>query len=829
MPRCACSKPVKRSAAECAPRRSRFPASPTTSAPAVTRMGALSPWFRTLPLAEHGLRWIRPPASVAHPLDDEPAVLLRRSLRETASELGRRCSRLRDAVRTVPARPARAARRSARAARAFRSTRSRWPASGCPVCFRQRSRCARDSAASGRARCSAGCAAHSILPLERPLTAAVGMIFALTAHVEDWPVAAGGSQAIAGALASYLRVARRHDRDRHGSCDRSRIFPRARRAVRHQPGTARRHLRAGPAGGLRSPAPPLSLRPRRRSSSTGRSTGRSRGATRAASRRRPFTSAARSTRSPPPRRAVWRGEHPERPFVLVVQQSQFDPTPRAGRQAHRLRLLPRSGRLDGRLHRRDRAADRALRARLPRSHPRAPHDAHRRSRARQPELRRRRDHRRRRRPVPVLHATGGAARSLLDAEPAPVPLLGVDAARAAACTACAATSRRAARRGGSPGESCGDCCRVGALRLRQVHATTIPVKPSRADVPYRAASSTRPHVQAVICHAPNKVVHPDRVHPSARGPAATLRVRGRSIAVTPPYVRALVRARQRQHARRFDHDSPAPTRYYVDCFFRAANPDNGLIADNSREGAPCSIAATGLGLAAYIVGAERGFLPRREAAQRTLAALRFFRDSPQGEGPDVTGHRGFYYHFLDMKTGRRIWQCELSIIDTAILIAGALTSGRYFSAATDDEREYPGTRGVPLPADRLALGRRTGSRGAHGWKAGAGFLNYGWEGYSEAMLLYVLGLGSPTHPLPAGELRRVDRERISGRTSTTSISSSRRRCSSTSSRTSGSTFAASRTTFMREKRSDYFENSRRATAVQQQYALRNPMVVQGIR
>ena len=83
-------------------------------------------------------------------------------------------------------------------------------------------------------------------------------------------------------------------------------------------------------------------------------------------------------------------------------------------------------------------------------------------------------------------------------------------------------------------------------------------------------------------------------------------------------------------------------------FARATNPRNGLIADSSREGAPCSIAATGLGLAAYVVGVERGFLPRREAAVRTLTALRFFRDSPQGEEADATGYRGFYYHFLDM-------------------------------------------------------------------------------------------------------------------------------------------------------------------------------------
>ena len=125
----------------------------------------------------------------------------------------------------------------------------------------------------------------------------------------------------------------------------------------------------------------------------------------------------------------------------------------------------------------------------------------------------------------------------------------------------------------------------------------------------------------------------------------------------------------------------------VGYFLRAANPDNGLIADSSRENAPCSIAATGFGLAAYVVGTARGFLSRGEAVHRTLTALRFFRDSPQGEELDATGHRGFYYHFLDMKTGRRMWQCELSMIDTAMLIAGVLTSAMYFSAAVEDERE----------------------------------------------------------------------------------------------------------------------------------------------
>ena len=257
-----------------------------------------------------------------------------------------------------------------------------------------------------------------------------------------------------------------------------------------------------------------------------------------------------------------------------------------------------------------------------------------------------------------------------------------------------------------------------------------------------------------------------------------------------------------------------------------ANPENGLIADSSRPDAPCSIAATGLGLTAYAVGTERGFITRRDAAARTLAALRFFRDSPQGEEPDATGHRGFYYHFLDMKTGRRVWQCELSMIDTAILIAGVLTCGMYFSAESDDEREIRDL--ARFLYERIDWPWAAAESGVvhMGWKARAGFLSYRWEGYSEAMLLYILGLGSPTHPLPAESYgawcsahqweNLYDIDYL---------------------------FAAPlfihqlshiwidlrgiQDEFMREKRSDYCENSRRATLVQQQYARRNPLSFKG--
>ena len=96
-----------------------------------------------------------------------------------------------------------------------------------------------------------------------------------------------------------------------------------------------------------------------------------------------------------------------------------------------------------------------------------------------------------------------------------------------------------------------------------------------------------------------------------------------------------------------------------DYFVHEANPANGLIIDRNEANWPASIAATGLALASYPVGVERGFWKRSAAVERTLNTLRFFWNSPQGPERDATGYQGFYYHFLDMQTGWRAWNCEL--------------------------------------------------------------------------------------------------------------------------------------------------------------------------
>src|ERR1700692_2959815 len=117
-------------------------------------------------------------------------------------------------------------------------------------------------------------------------------------------------------------------------------------------------------------------------------------------------------------------------------------------------------------------------------------------------------------------------------------------------------------------------------------------------------------------------------------------------------------------------------------YLHETNPDNGLVRDKTDPTAPCSIAAVGLALATLPVLVEQGVLFRPFAAKRARQKLRFLYQLPQGPEPDASGYKGFFYHFLDIETGRRVWQCELSTIDSALLFAGMLTAATYFDHDT---------------------------------------------------------------------------------------------------------------------------------------------------
>jgi hypothetical protein len=267
-------------------------------------------------------------------------------------------------------------------------------------------------------------------------------------------------------------------------------------------------------------------------------------------------------------------------------------------------------------------------------------------------------------------------------------------------------------------------------------------------------------------------------------------------------------------------------------FFRdSANVENGQIPDhwpNDNKGDYfSSIASIGFGLTAYGVGVERGWIKRAEAAKRTLATLKFLREAPQGDEPDVTGNHGFFYHFLDMQSGRRYharkW-VELSTIDTTLLLGGVLFAESYYDRDNKDEKAI---RQLADEIYRRVDWKWASPRAplvAMGWTPEAGFIHVDWHGYNEAMLLYVLALGSPTYAIEPAAWRAW---------------------TETYDSTWGSfqgqehlgfaplfghqyshvwiDFRGIQDDYMRGHDIDYFQNSRRATFAQREYAIHNPM------
>jgi len=217
---------------------------------------------------------------------------------------------------------------------------------------------------------------------------------------------------------------------------------------------------------------------------------------------------------------------------------------------------------------------------------------------------------------------------------------------------------------------------------------------------------------------------------------------------------------------------------------------------------------------------KNGWMSRAAAAKQTLKTLRSFWDSPQSDQPDATGYKGFYYHFLHMKTRRRVWQCELSLVDTTLLLAGVLMAGCYFDQGGDEAE-------IRTLAD--ALYRRVdwqwalnaGRTVAQGWKPECGFLHYGWEGYNEATILYILGLGSPTYPLPPTSFTdwtvTYQSENLLGQNVLYSGPLFTHLFSH-----AWIDFRGIQDKFMRDTHSDYFENSRNSIALHREYAARNP-------
>jgi len=261
-------------------------------------------------------------------------------------------------------------------------------------------------------------------------------------------------------------------------------------------------------------------------------------------------------------------------------------------------------------------------------------------------------------------------------------------------------------------------------------------------------------------------------------------------------------------------------------YLHETNPDNGLVRDKTDPNAPVSIAAVGMAYAAVPVVVERGVIIREFAAKITLRRLRYLLQCPQGPEPDASGYKGFFYHFLHIETRSRVWQCELSTIDSALLFAGVLTVASYFDRDTAAEAEIRSLADALYQRADWNWACDGGPTLTHGWRPENGFIPHRWQGYDEGLLAYILGLGSLTHPLPLESYQAYcatyqwktiyDRELLySGPLFTHQLPHM------------WIDFRGIRDAFMKEHTSDYFENSRHATYVQQEYAVRNPMNFEG--
>ena len=175
-----------------------------------------------------------------------------------------------------------------------------------------------------------------------------------------------------------------------------------------------------------------------------------------------------------------------------------------------------------------------------------------------------------------------------------------------------------------------------------------------------------------------------------------------------------------------------------------------------------------------------------------------------------------------METGRRAWQCELSTIDSAFLFAGALTAATYFDRDTAEEVEIQQIAAALYERADWNWARDHGPTLTHGWRPESGFIPHRWRGYDEGLLFCILGLGSPTHPLPlenfAAYTESYEWRKIYGRELLLLGPLFTHQLSHM-----WIDFRGIRDEFMRARDSDYFENSRQATYVQQEYAVRNPM------
>lgn len=235
-----------------------------------------------------------------------------------------------------------------------------------------------------------------------------------------------------------------------------------------------------------------------------------------------------------------------------------------------------------------------------------------------------------------------------------------------------------------------------------------------------------------------------------------------------------------------------------------------------------SIASTGFALPVYIIGIENEYITREQGTDRVLNVLSWLWDAPTGdEAEGVSGYRGFYYHFLNYETGTRFKDVELSTIDTALLMAGVLTVQSYFDDEDPEEQRIRALADSLYQRVEWDWAMNGNSTMSMGWRPERGFIESQWRGYNEAMILLILALGSPDHPIPDHSwdvwtstyewadfygYEHVNFGPLFGHQYSQMFVD----------------FRGIQDEYMREKGIDYFENSRRATLSNRAYCIDNP-------
>lgn len=261
-------------------------------------------------------------------------------------------------------------------------------------------------------------------------------------------------------------------------------------------------------------------------------------------------------------------------------------------------------------------------------------------------------------------------------------------------------------------------------------------------------------------------------------------------------------------------------------FLNEHHLDWGIVKDRAADWAPASIASTGFGIASFAVGVERNWMTREEAAKITLNILDFLTGSVQSADTSASGYKGFYYHFLRLNTGTRAWRCELSSVDTGLLMMGIIFARNYYNLDNDVENRIRSQAAIILERIdwNFMVMPDTGKYAntiSMAWAPDHGLHNMGWSGYNEALFLYILAAGSGMEnaeksynswlssykwQTPYEGLSHAAFPPLFGHQFSQSFID----------------FRGIADMYMKEKGIDYFENSRRATYVQREYAIENP-------